>query len=123
MSITVSHSIGDLANDLRQAAELAPVLEAKAVRKVAIEGNKIAKAFAKESAGRHGKHYHKRFSAEAITALSWEYGPSGRPQGEMSFEHGSRNQPPHHDLARSADIVGPMLAEEAQDVVDKLFWP
>ncbi len=120
--ITVSHSIGDLANDLRQAAELAPTLEAKAVRKVAIEGNKIAKAFAVESSGHHGMHYPSRFTAEAITPTSWEYGPSGRPQGNMSFEHGSRNQPPHHDLARSADIAGPMLADEAQDVLDQLFW-
>jgi hypothetical protein len=28
------------------------------------------------------------------------------PQGGMSFEFGSRNQPPHLDLNRSADIIG-----------------
>ncbi len=86
------------------------------------KGNRIAKAFAKESAGTHGKHYARRFEAEPVTPLSWEYGPTGRPQGEMSFESGSRNQPPHLDLAKSADIVGPEFADDVHDAASAWFW-
>jgi len=120
--VTVTHSIGDLAADLAQIPPVAVKDMAAVVRKNAREGNKIAKAFAKESAGVHGKHYHKRFSAEMLSALSWEYGPEGRPQGEMSFEYGSRNQPPHLDLAKSADLIGPAFAKDVGDKIDRWFW-
>jgi hypothetical protein len=57
-------------------------------------------------------------------AISAEYGPdTARPQGGMSFEHGSRNQPPHLDLARSADIVAVQFGPNALYAADKLFWP
>ena len=36
-----------------------------------------------------------------------------KPQGDMSFERGSRNQPPHLDLNRSADVIGPQLGQVA----------
>ncbi|MER6942493.1 hypothetical protein ABT294_00595 [Nonomuraea sp. NPDC000554] len=58
---------------------------------------------AKQSAGRHGKHYPKSITAEqvpAADAAEWEVGPETRlPQGSMGrgFEYGSRNQPPHLD--------------------------
>lgn len=121
-TVRVSHGIDDLRSDLAgipvKLASQAP----KVVKRNADQGNKIAKAFARESAGRHGKHYHKRFSAELISPFVAEYGPSGRPQGEMSFEHGSRNQPPHLDLAKSADIQGPKFADDIGDLVDGLFW-
>lgn len=122
--ITVTHTIGDLADDLRSMAVRVPAEEEKAVRKVALIGNALAKGFAKESAGRHGKHYHKAFTAERVGTAEWEYGPdAAMPQGGMSFEFGSRNQPPHLDLARSADLAGPRLSEEAQALLDRLFWP
>lgn len=121
--ITVVHTIGELADDLRAMAARVPVEEEKAVRKVAIEGNRIAQGFAKESAGRHGKLYPKTFSAESVGPTAWEYGPdAAMPQGGMSFEFGSRNQPPHLDLAKSADVAGVRLGEEAQAIIDELFW-
>lgn len=122
--LRVSHSVDDLADDLRSIAVTAKPKLAKVVRANATAGNRLAKDFARESAGAHGKHYHKAFSVEAITPLEWEYGPdSAMPQGGMSFEMGSRNQKPHLDLARSADIIGPKFGDDVADTADGLFWP
>jgi hypothetical protein len=122
-SIRVIHSIDDLADDCRRIAVRGKADMARVTRMNAQRGNRIAKGFAKESAGAHGKHYHRAFSMEAITPLEWEYGPdAAKPQGGMSFEFGSRNQPPHLDLARSADLVGPMFARDVSNLPDKWFW-
>ena len=95
-------------------------------------GNTLAKDFARESAGKHGRHYYKAFTWEptktfhgfGASVYAAEYGPQiDRPQGGMSFERGSRNQPPHLDLARSADIIGPSFAQEVRGLLDDWFWP
>lgn len=122
-TIRVIHDIDDLANDCLAVARGARKDMARTVRMNAQQGNKNAKDFARESAGAHGKHYHKAFTAEAITPLLWEYGPdAGMPQGGMSFEYGSRNQPPHLDLAKSADLAGPMFARDVSNLPAKWFW-
>ncbi len=122
-SIRVIHDIDDLASDLRNIAATARADMARTTRLNAQRGNRIAKGLARESAGAHGKHYHKAFSIEAITPLEWEYGPdAAKPQGGMSFEFGSRNQPPHLDLNKSADVAGPMFARDVSNLPDKWFW-
>lgn len=124
MRVHVTHSIGDLASDLRQMAVTAKPALARVVKSNAYEGARLARGFAKSSAGSHGKHYPNSIDAESRGPLKWEYGPdSSMPQGGMSFEFGSRNQKPHLDLARSADIVGPQLLDDVDDVVGNLFWP
>lgn len=124
MSIHVTHSLGDLEADLRTIATTAPLRMRDVVRDNLRNGNRIARANAKRSAGAHGKHYHKAFSTEMTGPTTGEYGPdSAMPQGGMSFERGSRNQPPHLDLARSADIIGPAFSKGVQDMLDHLFWP
>ena len=51
------------------------------------------------------------------------YGPdSSLPQGGMSFEEGSRNQPPHNDLANSLDLIRPKFHRDVNELVDGLFW-
>lgn len=124
MGIKVTHHIDDLASDLRTiAAEVTPTM-ARTLREEARLGNELAKGFARKSAGKHGKHYPNAFSVEARGLLSVEYGPdASMPQGGMSFEYGSRNQPPHLDLAKSADIVAARLGEAILNDVDDLFWP
>jgi hypothetical protein len=63
------------------------------------------------------------FAGFGTVIHSGEYGPDiARPQGGMSFEYGSRNQPPHLDLARSADLIGPSTVGEVGRMVDRLFW-
>ena len=93
-------------------------------------GNAVAKNTGRRTAGRRGKVYPRACTWEASSfagfggaAYSAEYGPdSARPQGGMSFEFGSRNQPPHLDLAKSADLIGPVMAKEAGDMIDGWFW-
>jgi len=122
--VRVTHHIDDLASDLRTIATEVNLVMAKTVREEARLGNNLAKGFAKKSAGSHGKHYPSSMSAEMVSALSWEYGPEdGKRQGGMSFERGSRNQPPHLDLAKSADIIGPRLGGAILNDVGDLFWP
>lgn len=124
MRITITHSIDELADDLRAIAVGAPVDMAACVRDNAQTGRNWAKQFARSSSGVHGKHYPNSITAEALGPTTWEYGPdSAMPQGGMSFEFGSRNQPPHLDIAKSADMVAPQFHDEVEDMVDKWFWP
>ena len=125
MATVIYSSIGDLERDLRTiAVEFKPRMAVE-VRGVSMDGNKAAKRHAKRSAGRHGKHYSNAFSEEAHTPLLREWGPdAAMPQGGMSFERGSRNQPPHHDIAQAADLHGADdLQRRVRLVLDRLFWP
>jgi len=116
-----SHST--LAADMADIPARAKVDMHETVSANAAEGNKTAQAFAKVSAGVHGKHYPKAFSVDVIGPLEREYGPdSSKPQGDMSFEFGSRNQKPHLDLNRSADIIGPKFARDVSRLPDRWFW-
>jgi len=101
------------------------------VREAAKVGNQVAKDNAKRTAGKHGKLYPRAFTWEAgssfhgfgASVYSAEYGPDiARPQGGMEFEHGSRNSPPHLDLAKSADLIGPSFAQEIRGKMDGWFW-
>ena len=121
----IYHNLDELEADLRTIATSFKPRAAEAVRDVAKDGNAAGKRLAKRSAGAHGKHYHAAFSAERLAPLTWEWGPdASKPQGGMSFERGSRNQPPHHDIAQGADQHGAAdLARRVDLVLDGLFWP
>lgn len=113
-------NIRDLSSDLGRVPNRATRSVAHAVERTAKRGNSLAAAFARESAGAHGRHYHRAITAERAhpLGLAWVYGPDvAKRQGGMSFERGSRNQPPHLDLARSADIIGPELGQAVGDAV------
>lgn len=123
MRVSIHHGIDDLASDMAAIPPMAARDMADAVRKNAQAGERYARGFAKQSAGAHGKLYPRSITSEARSVFSWEYGPdASRPQGGMSFEYGSRNQPPHLDLARSADIVGPRFARDVERLPDRWFW-
>lgn len=123
MTVNITHTLGDLDRDLRALPVKEARMRAEMVRGTAERGNRIAANFARASAGSHGKHYHKAFTAEAVDPFTWVYGPeAARPQGGMSFEYGSRNQAPHLDLNRSADVVGDSLTDNAQKMLERLFW-
>lgn len=130
MRVNVKSHLGDLTADLTEIPIRAARDMVGTVHSNLKQGNTIAKGFAKTSSGCAGKLYPKSFSAElhAGTGLfgnviSGEYGPdTARPQGGMSFEYGSRNQKPHLDLARSADIIGPAFADDVANLPDKWFW-
>lgn len=129
MRVRVHHTLGDLERDLRQIPTKARKDMRAVVRQAAITGNTVAKDNARRSSGRHGKLYPRSFTWEMRGSLFGgagfiaEYGPdASRPQGGMSFEYGSRNQPPHLDLARSADLIGPAFAQEVRGKIDGWFW-
>lgn len=128
MKVHVIGSLSDLAADCAGIVRRVPGDLTKTVREGAKVGNVVARDLARRSAGAHGKHYPKAFSSE-VTVLGLfgmyaaEYGPDiAKPQGGMSFERGSRNQPPHNDLAKSADLMGPALAKEVHDLTGEWFW-
>lgn len=129
-NVRVVHDIGDLANDMVAISKRVRPEMREVVRDCITEGNRVAKANAKRTAGVHGKHYHRAFSASMHrglglfgNAISGEYGPdASKPQGGMSFERGSRNQPPHNDLAKSADLIGARLELKVGLRVNGWFW-
>lgn len=131
MRVRVVHGIDDLASDLRGIAVGARRDMVKVVRKGINVGATVARDNARRSAGAHGKHYPRSITSEmrgivefgGSAGISGEYGPDiSLQQGDMSFEGGSRNQPPHLDLARSADLIGPAFAQEVGRTVDGWFW-
>lgn len=128
MRILVTGGVGDLARDTRRIASTARKDMVGVVREGIRVGNSIAKANAKRTAGAHGKHYHRAFDAEmklygGLGLISGEYGPDpSMPQGDMSFERGSRNQPAHNDLAKSADLIGPSFRGEVRRLPERWFW-
>lgn len=123
MQVRVIHTIDELADDLRGIATTGRADLSRAVRRNIETGNLAAKASAKRTSGAHGKHYPNAFSAEMTGPLTGEYGPdAGKPQGGMSFENGSRNQPPHRDLARTAPGAGDRLLRDVDDILDRWFW-
>jgi len=126
--IVESHGVDDLAKDMRRVATTCRKDMIGVVREGIRTGNVLARDFARRSAGTHGKKYPRAFTSEmklygALGLISGEYGPDeAREQGGMSFEGGSRNQKPHLDLARSADIIGPSFAGEVRKLPDRWFW-
>lgn len=132
MRVKVYDTIGDLASDCAKIARGAQSDMVKVVREGIRVGNTVARDYARESAGAHGKHYFKAFTSEmgsifrsaGVSVIQGEYGPDiARPQGGMSFEGGSRNQPPHNDLAKSADLIGPSFQGEVSRLPERWFWP
>lgn len=126
MSVHFEHHIGDLARDLDKiAADFRPGA-GRVVAEVAREGNKLAQEIARAKYGAgHARKYAGTFSAARTGALEAEYGPAARGQGKLAniLESGSRNNPPHHNLDKSADQIGPVFARRALDFADGLFWP
>lgn len=68
------------------------------------------RANATETAGAHGVHYPRSIRSFPEGPLSALIHPAeGMKQSGMSFEFGSRNQPPHLDGQRALDILAPRI--------------
>lgn len=118
-------------SDVRLAADLSRI-GAKAVpsaRAVVLEVGEAFrdqwKANAAATAGVHGKHYPDSIDADlayTTTSIAVEVGPNpAKPQGGMSFEFGSRNQPPHLDGARAFDVIEPRATAMIESAIGRLF--
>ena len=79
---------------------------------------------AEQTAGDHGKHYPKAIEAHRVvsTDLVFEIGPNpAKPQGGMSFEFGSTNQPAHLDGQIAAGEMVPVINGRIQTALFHLF--
>lgn len=127
--IRARHDVHDLADDLKKIAIRAPKDMLGVVREGIRTGGLLARDNARRTARRHGRHYPRSITWEmggfgfAFGVYRGEYGPDpSKKQGGMSFERGSRNQPAHRDLARSADVIGPAFSREVRELPDGWFW-
>ncbi len=117
----------ELAAAIRDLDEIPTHVKVGAHRVVETHADKLRdqwRDFARDTAGKHGKHYPNAITASPTSAglgdVSWEVGPeSARPQGNMSFEYGSVNQPPHLDGARAAQVIEPLFMKAVTEMVDK----
>lgn len=78
---------------------------------------------ARETSGEHGRHYPNSitFDMRIGTDIVAEIGPDpSLPQGGMSFEYGSVNQPPHLDGQRATDEVAPRIARRTDAALGHL---
>lgn len=135
MRVSVTHSLGDFADDQRDIAKRARVDMRQCVLDGVRAGNEIAKDYARSKNGpkSHSRKYPGTFSAEmgasfsgfGATVFSGEYGPRHSGQGMLApiLENGSRSgNHPQMNLARSADRIGPSFAQEVRTLPDKWFW-
>ncbi|GAB3988869.1 hypothetical protein [Nocardioides marmoraquaticus] len=134
MTVEVSgiDGIERLQDDLRTIARRSVTDSRALMRRAGMVGNTVAKDSARRTAGDHGKRYPNAFTHESGGGVGFggagfwaQYGPdASRPQGGMDFEHGPGPQTsPHLNLAKSADLMGPVLQREVRDMVDGWFWP
>lgn len=119
--------IGDASEIYALAGDLAEV-GAKAVPAVRAGMQSAGEMFAetwasnaRATSGEHGVHYPASITAELVFDLggvSVDVGPeSGRPQGGMSFEFGSQNQPPHLDGLRALGPADTKLTRLSDDAL------
>lgn len=121
MGVRVTHSIDDLASDLRTMTHKAPTVLKRVVRKNTIEGNRLARDIARTEAGPHGKNYYKRITWEMRGTYSGEYGPTGKVDGNAvgaNWRHGT-----NRDLDRSAEIISWRFGPDVLNAAAGLFWP
>lgn len=118
------HGIDDLADDLRAIRVQAKADLPDIVRETAREGNEDAKAHARVTSRKHARKYPGTFSAERIGPTAYEYGPRAEGQGLLApiLEGGSVNNPPHLDLAQSADKLPNRVEIRLSFLMDRLFW-
>lgn len=80
---------------------------------------------ARATSGAHGVHYPESIDSEMVlsgTSIAVDVGPNaGMPQGGMSFEFGSRNQPPHLDGAKALDEMTPRAEKMIDAAMGHLF--
>ena len=131
MRITEHDTLDGLIADMKAIPVKAKAEMREIVRDGARAGNELAKDFARRSSGTHARKYPGTFSSEVLSGrglfgnvYSAEYGPRVGGQGSLApiLENGSRNNPPHLNLARSADIIGPSFAQEVRQRMDGWFW-
>lgn len=126
--------MADVELDFSELLPVASEIEREA-REVAVEAYPVAKKMAdklqrdwrrnaRQTAGKHGKHYPRAITSEqrySTDGPDWEIGPdSSMPQGGMGrgFEWGSVHQPPHHDMTQAMTTLEPLFEAAAKKIAD-----
>ncbi|MDN7120302.1 hypothetical protein INN71_02735 [Nocardioides sp. ChNu-153] len=123
-------TLSDLARDMRAIPPRAARDMREIVRDGVRAGATLSRQNAERTSGAHGKHAPKAISSEMHSggglfgnSISGEWGfDANKPQGGMSWETGSRNQPAHLPLAKAADIIGPQFAVEVHRATGRWYW-
>lgn len=94
-----------------------------AVEDSAVDVRDLWRDNATQTAGKHGKHYPKSINYKmlpSLSAITAEIEPTpGMMQAGMSFEYGSRNQPPHLDGQRAKDAAEPRIERRIDAALGK----
>ena len=102
MTISVSTNAPSVVADLGKISGRAFRNVEVAVRVGGRQVERDWKANATQTAGVHGKWYPLAIKGRSTGALEYTIKPDeAMKQGAMSFENGSRNQPPHLDALRA----------------------
>lgn len=121
----MSDEFSRLADEFEQAARDLDRKTNSTVEKHATELRNQWRDNARATGRRHATHYVKAITAEQLPtadAATWEIGPdSSMKQGQMSFEYGSVNQPPHLDGARAAVQQEPLFIRDMENILDGLL--
>ena len=118
-TVHVSHHLGALIADMDAIPAKVKTKGAKVVKKNGAAGTKLARRFAQELSGPHGKAYFKRITGESTGALEYEYGPHA---GGVPVGGGWRHGTPNTELERSQDIIGPRFAADVDFMIRDIFW-
>lgn len=114
----LAQQVAQMTNDINDPASLR-----SAIREEATEIRNSWRDDARAKAGAHGKHYPSSITLETRSTgmLSVEavVGPdSSKKQGGMSFEFGSRNQPPHLSGQKAAQESEERIVKRMDDWLD-----
>lgn len=112
--ISVSVNGAEIAADLERVSRKAFKAVRSVIEQSAIDVRDEWKSNARESSGMHGKHYAKSINYKMVpsfSAMIADVEPrEGMQQAGMSFEFGSRNQPPHLDGQQAISRYAPLIA-------------
>ena len=115
-----SRELGALARDFGKISATATRTLIPVFKEAGDQLVKTWAANARETSGVHGRHYPDSIDSEMqiSTDIVIEVGPNpAKPQGGMSFEYGSVNQPPHLDGQKAADVEIPRIDRRIDTVL------
>lgn len=117
-----THELRRLERDIQKAKVWNTHAIQDALEETAQDLVKEWKRNARKTARRHGRHYPKTIGYDLYNGgLTAVVGPDANHplgQGGMSFEYGSRNQPPHLDGNRAADKIQYVFHRRILDAAD-----
>lgn len=115
MSISISVNGAQITREFEVVGKRAFNDVKAAVEDSAVETRDLWRQLATVSSGKHGKHYPKAIDYKMVpsfSAIVAEVAPDpSKRQGGMSFEEGSRNQPPHPDSVTTMTAMEPKIVK------------